>query len=516
MGLLVSYNLNSPLLTSLNAETLTKSLLNPPSLKWHVESDFVSSKKIMSRLSFTTPFDNQCYITGLDTNWYGRAPVKGDLHVDQKAKALNIELTRYESLRGTSGAKFLHFSIVPFTSITEAVSWTSVLAQQRTQLIQLGTPQKTEKKIGPIVFKRESHTSNTSDYRTPPRSNNLFQLLMNYKTSLNSFYEKTELISLFKPGDNTKISLSINYDYINNVDNIAQNRPKILSNILKDVQWDAKDIEGPVSILESAVNLKVPSQNIRFHCNVAALDTTKLFTSKLLGNCHLHNLKTNSVMKMCGVVDVVKAPSNCPNMQISTTENAYNAKLSYGESCQDGQKINIQVLQQQSEEVREAITNSEEFQQCEKAMKEGNKGLKNCRKICKYIDLKDELSLKIETDRAELKSLCFHGLQMFGSNIASGVNLRLMSPQTATNAGQKVSLIDLKLNLPLNSEMMNVTLSASPLILQTSLDTSKLPLPIQEQLNFTMDIKEKSEFPTCIQNKIILIAILLQYFTKYR
>lgn len=501
IGLLVSNRLKAPLLTALKSQIQLKR--QTESMDLNVKVDILISHKITNRLGFTIPFDNQYYVCGVDITTQAHIPVAFNYHENMRRK-IDLE---FELIPDSTPMKLWHHSVVPFTSIVDVVNFDPV-DYNNTQNINMGTFQRKENEFGKVIIIRVVDTvwPNTiySNYNNLQTHSNYFQKIMSYISSMNIYYKKTQVISKYEPNEEIKLKISFNYSDIFSLGSALDKRVK-LDKLLKEMRFKLDDKGSePTSVRTVHVQFKVPGENVHYYCNGGILNYKTVQISELYGNCHLQS--SDSVFKICGVAEAYYTHSGCPAIDISfENTNRWNALLRYGKSCDDGKEIRIQGDQKQSGQVKVAIMNSEEYQRCKE---EGNLSLTNCRKVCKHIDVKDELSFRIETDAKELNALYHYAVVTLDNFIIPDINVKLMTPlnKCLVNVSDK---IDLKIKKLLHSEILNLTLSSPQLTYQTLLDIFTLPEPIKEKIDLSLGVKETSEFYIYIQT---LSCLHFSYF----
>lgn len=493
VGMPVNYRLEATILNALKTDVqINHHSKKPIDLRLQLKVDSVLSQKLVSRLSLVVPFNNKQYISGNDMNMHLRLPIKLHSRVDEKKKMLKLDL---EPLEGVSNAKLWHHKIVPFTTIINGVHFTPMQINNNTRRQLLKPVMVRETKLAGFTLRSESDTF-LPDIKVQPvpiTYSDYVEQFVTYMIQDRIYYKKSELTSNLKPKD-SKISIVTSYDYNNSYSREGEliKRPEKLNLLLKEMKYKAEDpIDesdlSPVSSHMLGIHVKIPSEEIDCYCDVGLLNLKTLWSKQLYSVCQFNS--KDSVFKTCGVLDVSRMPSVCPNLiELTKKKNWFDAYISYGESCEKS-KARIRGVQKQSEELTNAILDTKEYQLCKEEMKEGNVGMANCKKVCKRLDMKDELHMMLKTDRKELDVLLHKAVQLFGNNIIPGVQVQLNQHLDQCSA-HKSDVVDVKVKRLLDNGLLNLTVSSPPVTLQTTWNMYNLPISMRQQLDWSMDIKD--------------------------
>ena len=412
----------------------------------------VYSKKIQGRIGFVAPFVHQHFIAGVDVNFQTFTPV--GLAVDINRANKNVQLKVWP-LKEAGEARLVHYSVVPYTSSHNILSRRPLLTEKNTHMVHTDEVKSRNNKLpmsDSATLKLDMESDKSNDEFWNMSFENLQANFMSPLSLENDIYRKVDLSLKLKQEQKEPITFSVSYDSMiaepgsedpqqwtptvkavapsNNDVNSAEHRNQFMKEAMKGI----RSAESDVVVLQ----LQMPGAFQSHSALTLAWSSSNAENKgRLLANWHLHMPREDIKLEMCAAS---QAASNVNPLQPYDQlreikpKTEFDVDVRYGESCSDGQPINIKGQAVQSDSIKEKIRDSKVVKECLEQMKHGNKMLQACQNAAALAETVDVLELSMDTQNDYVQHMLEAGVHMLGNKDILKAQVNTLKPK---NAGKR-------------------------------------------------------------------------------
>ncbi|XP_019887836.2 uncharacterized protein LOC105281428 [Ooceraea biroi] len=372
--------------------------------------EWAYASKTMARFGFVTPFKHQFYAAGVDTDSQIMVPVAYEYERNVPEKTVQFRVRpSWKQTESQSEFKVAHYGVVPFTA--------------RINLLELQ----------PVSFNRNMHIARTSDQQTTEYNFDMFRVKFQrdgksskYSKGFSAFIKQLfsfpreddtryKMLDVYLNNDQTRDWTSINLAYDRKEFDIKSKdswpstkelstifKPQMSSQKRRDVML--KEVSrGVVSPTAQAVDLiidvpNVPQQEyiVTFGLAESSADDRPNYQT-LFHFQSMKDKKPNYEVCSRGFMDMSqRIPLDYEKALERVPEEQFHWQMEFGTTCANGNSFNITGTETRTEELKEAIINSEIAKECEREMQQGNKALRACQKANALTELRNRLSISLE------------------------------------------------------------------------------------------------------------------------
>ncbi|XP_011695974.1 PREDICTED: vitellogenin-2-like [Wasmannia auropunctata] len=484
--------------------------------------DALVAKRVQKRFGFLAPFEHQNYMTGVDHSLQLQVPLEFEVtvnHRDLSSSGLKIRpniLSMQNQMDSSNGVKLLHHSTIPFTTRQDVLDLQPVSLDKNTHLILTSEKHKTTLERDPLYIQVESDNKQVERNNA---GNNVGQLLYQLMgiSKKNSNYKKLDVS--INPGRIEKSGLHFNivYDKMVLGDNNGYNKhPRALESqrlfsikhtkpnsenrrkeIMETLSQGVKS--GDVHVFD--VSYKTPLQK---HAQVLTVGVMELNN---VNKTHMTYVYWNSQSNMekpeyeaCYVQTIESAPRTPLDFEYtlrSNPENTLQGVLRYGKSCMEGTKIVLEGKATQSNELKEAIENSETAKKCWEEIQNGNKVSRACQKATELAEIKDKIRVVVKEITENVQNVINKVIDWLSSIVV--IHIKENSKNSGTNTiNVKMNLLPYKVpKVLVQTPQQEITY---PYIKETPLEEQRLLMKKVKML------ENEIEKPSCSLDKNMVVT----------
>ncbi|XP_011695975.1 PREDICTED: vitellogenin-3-like [Wasmannia auropunctata] len=420
-GLPFIYTFESPVLMKLNADWQNQGKSRQISEQISGNFDALVAKRVQKRFGFLAPFEHQNYMTGVDHSLQLQVPLEFEVTVGHKGSGLsglkirpNI-LSMQTQVDSSNGFKLLHHSTIPFTTRQDVLDLQPVSLDKNTHLVLTSEKHKTTFEKDPL------HIQVESDNKQVERSNvgdNVVQIVHQLMGSSkkNSNYKKLDVSINLGQIEQSGLYFNIGYDKMVLDDNNGHNKhPRALeSQRLFSIKYTKPDSENRRKEIMETLSQGVKSGNVHVFDVSYKVPLQKHAQVLTVGIMELNNVnKTHATYvywnsqskteepeyEVCYVQTMERSPKTPLDFEYtlrSNPEDTLQGVLRYGKSCMEGTKVIVEGKAMRSNELKEAIENSETAKKCWEEIQNGNKVPRACQKATQLGEIKDNIRVVIK------------------------------------------------------------------------------------------------------------------------
>lgn len=396
-------------------------LHKPDTITLKAQLGFTYSRKVQGRLSFTTPFDGQQYISGFDKNFQVHVPLHANFKFDNKNQQIEIEVENKEL---HEGVPLFHYSTWPYTSRVDLKNFQPISEQQNTHYIQQQNLRSYDKVFG----KRNGislrvHIEHERQFINIPWLGHLMQ----HNDAVTTLWKLWEDASIqygqinvqLQPGQSTARKFIIRAGYqqkyitgnkqgnqahypdwnqLQSMPNPLERQKNLIDTIGQGINsanvyvWDASiEFQGSKNVKYSfsggvaKSNVDSKSRVVFYYKNSGNAQDGKPYEMSLQAESQIPN--TNGL-------DLSESLKTEPKADTSL-------EIRFGTTLKSCSKVEFKFEWRRSEERKQYLQEQDMYKQCQREMKEGNYQLPACANMTMVFNLLDRVKVNVEYENLE-------------------------------------------------------------------------------------------------------------------
>lgn len=528
-GLPFTYSIQRPILQQIEATNAETDNNNYSKIaKGTVNMLFAS--RIENRFGFTTPFEHQQYIGGIDRDYHVNVPIEFKVERQSDKHQVSLELkvkskSSQQSKIQTQTQQVMHMSTVPFVTRHDILDVQPLHHNRNSQVAftraQSGVSQhRASYGAGVITVEMEfdKEVAETMNNR------NLMKLLL--PSNENDVHYKKVDVYLDSNAARRGIRLNIAHaesssDNVNQQSesptlqtftvtdgqpNSEARRQQFLTELSRTIQpannfvWDV-DVEYPTlqKQIRQVLTVGVGHNNVDEKYRTLVYWNTQSATD---GNINYEALGTGN-MKLSQ-----RTPLNIENTLNREHQNNFDFNLQYGKKYSNGEKMHVNGNMLQSMDLRDKIKDSETVKECQEESKQGKKGTQACQRAAVLARMKDRVKISTNVDAERHNTIVDKLLNiisiLLGAEVVSvnqrhtktnTIDIELQSSPSQDQADISISSSDIELTLSLHNPFHNT---------QSSLQMSSQLISQLPQLAREMSSQSSSGLSWQLASKLLL------------
>ncbi|XP_035723486.1 vitellogenin-like [Vespa mandarinia] len=464
-GLPFVYSLHVPIIRKL-------SFISKPDMNSKFDIRLLMANKHQGRVGFITPFDHQSFVSGIDVNMQVFLPCKLDFHLTNEKSRLDVALQPFKQ---NSRTRVGHFSVVPYTSQYEVMSFHPLLLEKNTHKIQeneithIKMPQDSNS-----VFSVEIETENlVNKFQKWIRNENKWSNMMTASTLALGTYEKFDLYVKPNLQENEAVKFTATLDTkeirSNNIDTTDESwksgnevlktmhqaldsparRKEFLQEISKGIN------SGKAYVIDAG--LEIPGVwNNKHACTLCLASSNDENKFRSLFYWYTNIPSQNITHQVCVNGQIRSSPTtpfDYKKILDSHPMKEFSVNIKFGRTCSDDSLVTMKGQIKQSEDYKMYIQESAIVKRCDENMRNS---VKDCQKAAEMATNLNEMDMKIikhdskrESD-TELKQT-FHRMTKMLTDLDVQVISELREHQDNTNDKDNDVNIHIKLSPDMTS-----------------------------------------------------------------
>jgi len=430
--------------------------------------------KTLSRFGFLTIFDQELYLAGVDTNLQLFAPIMYEYERD--ATEQNVRLRFRPNFKEISSEtidsrlKLAHYSIIPYSTRQNIVDLQPVSLNKNTHVMRLENDQKEltfNSKLFRITIQgdnRQLKYSNTLSRQLitlPKETDAYFKMIDLYiNKNIGKDYVTVGLLHGKREGDvDTKqqhsMSLSDLPSAFEGNLNARERRDRMLNEVVKGVRSPIAraldvSVDIPYTNNQYTITVGLASSNVDENARYRTMVYFQSFNNQQLryqicGAAHLRSL--------------LRIPLDFERTMERSLEDHLHLEMLFGTTCADGFGFKFNGTQRRTEDLKEAIMNSDSAKECMKEMQTGNKGLRACQQANALAEMKNHFLMSTEFSKGSINEFVDFmsqqlaiknswGSSRMSESDKSSLNMELRMSPDYKNAELSVSNSQMEINFP--------------------------------------------------------------------
>jgi len=414
-GMPFTYVLEMPLLFQVHLKRNQINSLYPVTRSNGV-LELTLARKTLSRFGFLTLFDQELYLAGVDTNLQLVAPITYEYEKDTTEGNIrfrfrpNFKETTPES---NSQFKLAHYSVIPYSTRQNILDLQPVSLNKNTHVMRLRNDQK-ELTFNSRLFRvtiqgdnkqlKYSNTLSRQLMTLPKESDGRFKMIDLYMNrNVGKDYVTVSFLHGKREGDvDTKEQQPTSMSDLPNAFegnlNARERRDRMLNEVAKGVRSPTAraldvSVDIPYTNNQYIVTLGLASSNVDEDARYRTIVYFQSFNDQrrryeICGAAHLHSL--------------LRIPLDFEKAMERSMEDHLHLEMLFGTTCADGFGFKFNGTQRRTDDMKEAIMNSDLAKECMKEMQEGNKGMRACQQANALAEMKNHFVMSTEMSKGSI------------------------------------------------------------------------------------------------------------------
>jgi len=382
--------------------------------------DLAFVKKTLSRFGFMTLFDQELYLAGVDTDLQLVAPIMYEYEKDSTEKSMRLRFRpnfKEISTDSASHLKLGHYSVVPYSARQNIVDLQPISQNKNTHVIRFWNNQKElsfNSKLFRVTIQSDNKKATYSDcplskglISLPKETDGRFQMIDVYMNkNIGEDYMTVNILHGKKEGRiDTKMQHSMDVSGIPNAFegrmNAEERRDRMLNEVTKGVQSPTAramdvSIDIPYTNDQYIVTVGLANSNVDENAKYRTLFYFQSFNDQRLryeicGAAHLHSL--------------VEIPLNFEKAVERPMEDQLHFEMLFGKTCANGFGLKFNGTQRQTDDMKEAIMNSDVAKECMKEMQGGNRAMRACQQATALVQMKNQFLMSMEVSKGSISDV---------------------------------------------------------------------------------------------------------------
>ncbi|KMQ94517.1 vitellogenin precursor [Lasius niger] len=526
-GLPFAYTIQRPILHQIEA-TNAEAENNKHSKIAKGTVNMLFASRIENRFGFTTPFEHQQYIGGIDRDYHVNVPMelKVETQPDKHQICLELKVNSKSSQQSkTQNQQVMHMSTVPFVTRHDILDVQPLHHNRNSQIAfasaRSGVSQHRASYGAGVItvemeFDKEAaetmNNRNIMKLLSPSNENDVHYKKVDVFLDSNAARRgiRLNIAHAKSSSDNanqqSEAPTSQTFTVIDGQPNSEARRQQFLTELNKAIQpadnfvWDV-DVEYPTlqKQIRQVLTVGVGHNNVDEKYRTLVYWNTQ---SAADGNINYEALGTGN-MKLSQ-----KTPLNIENVLNREQQNNFDFNLQYGKKYSNGEKMHVNGNMLQSNDLRDKIKDSETVKLCQEESKQGKKGSQACQRAAVLARMKDRVKISTHVDSARHNSIVEKLINIisivFGAEVVSvnqrqtgksTIDIELKSSPSHDQADISISSSDIELTLSLHDPSHNA---------QSSLQTSSQLISQLPQLATEMSSQSSSGLSWQLASELLL------------
>ncbi|XP_025073621.1 vitellogenin-2-like [Pogonomyrmex barbatus] len=410
-GLPFSYTVDSPTLVKIHA-----SFNKPDSKRKTGLLNALIANKVQRRIGFATLFNHKTFVVGIDTNRHMQIPIKYEIETDKRNIGVTIIPKTLQSLEDStkdslkdSELSLWHHSTVPFTTRQDIDDLRPLSFNKNLHHVLSSRKDKTVVQKGLLSLELEVDEGH-GDVRQEKLMDLLPKLLNPWEEMSLNHYMKLNMKVVPQQWDSQEINVNIAYDELEITGNKQDLNVETLTSSPVDNKPNSEDRRQQIMRSLSRDLTTGNAYVLDISCNVPMLENGQQVLTIGLVNSNPERMskayvywnnrtpgKEEVTYEVCYLQELQQSSDTLNLMRAleTTPQSHFKGNLYFGQTCQEGNQVEIIGLMQRSNELKEIIKETDVVKECQRGIEEGNQKMPACQRAVELANIEDQLDISI-------------------------------------------------------------------------------------------------------------------------